>query len=195
LDLLDQYNASATFFVNGDNWAHNVDDDSTPWPGILRRMVDSGHQVGSHTWSHKDLTAASSAVRHTEISNLETALGHVLGFAPTYLRPPYASCSADCLADMEQMGYHVVNFDLDTKDYLYNSPGAIQVAKDAFAATLDAGSPDSSFLVLAHDTLQQTAEALTAFMLRKIRQRGYTAVTVGECLGDPPENWYRPVSV
>lgn len=196
LDFLSQYNANATFFVNGDNMAHNLTDASTPWPEILRRMVRSGHQIGSHTMSHVDLTAASSAIRQTQVRELEYALGHILGMVPTYLRPPYASCSLDCLREMEQMGYRVVNFDLDTKDYLYNAPGAIQTAMDTFAAALDAGSPlSSSFLVLSHDTLQQTSEALVPFMLERIRERGYTAVTVGECLGDLAENWYRPLAV
>ncbi|GAB1320879.1 Carbohydrate Esterase Family 4 [Madurella fahalii] len=196
LDLLDQYNASATFFVNGDNMAHNLVDTSTPWPEILRRMVRSGHQVGSHTMSHVDLTAASSAIRQTEVRELEYALGHILGIVPTYLRPPYGSCSPDCLREVEQMGYHVVNFDLDTKDYLHNAPGAIQTAMNTFAAALDTGSPlSSSFLVLSHDTLQYTTEALVPFMLEKIRERGYRTVTVGECLGDAAANWYRPPAV
>ncbi|KAL2020810.1 hypothetical protein VTK56DRAFT_7903 [Thermocarpiscus australiensis] len=193
LDLLDSYDAKATFFVNGENWSSDIDSASTPWPGILRRMDRSGHQIGSHTWSHVDLSSASSETRRYQISELEIALGNVLGKVPTYFRPPYGSCSADCLSDVGEMGYHVVNYDVDTKDYLYNSPDLIEMAKDLFSEALDAGGEDASFLVLSHDTLQSTAETLVPFMLDKIRERGYKAVTVGECLGDPARNWYRPV--
>lgn len=195
LDLLDQYGANATFFINGDNLAHNIADPLTPWPEILGRMFGSGHQIGSHTMSHVDLSTVSTAVRQTQIWELEDALGRVIGVVPTYLRPPYASCSADCLSDVEGMGYRVVNFDLDTRDWMYQTPGAIQRSINTFSRALDAGSPlTSSFLVLSHDTLQQTAEALTPFMLEKIRASGYRAVTVGECLGDPAANWYRPLA-
>lgn len=65
LDLLDQYHARATFFVNGDNFARgHIDDRATQWPDILRRMHRSGHQIGSHTWSHADLTYLDLEARH-----------------------------------------------------------------------------------------------------------------------------------
>jgi hypothetical protein len=55
---------------------------------------------------------------------------------------------------------------------------------------LDAQRWGNSFLVLSHDSLQYTALALVPHMLTEIKNRGYRAVTVGECLGDPSENWY-----
>lgn len=191
LDLLDQSGAKATFFINGENWSHGIDDFSTPWPSILRRMIDSGHQIASHTWSHRDLTQSSSEERRYQMQQLESALRTVIGKVPTYMRPPYANCVGDCLPDIENLGYHIVNFDVDTKDYLSNTPGTIQTAIDTFNGALDAGGPDSSFLVLSHDVHQTTAEILTPAMLGKIQERGFRAVTVGECLGDPEGNWYR----
>jgi len=95
------------------------------------------------------------------------------------------------LVDMEKMGYHVINFDLDTKDYANNTPEKIGNSMDTFSSALSAGTASSSFLVLAHDVHEQTATALVPFMLEKIKQKGYKAVTVGECLGDPAANWYR----
>ncbi|KAL2261530.1 hypothetical protein VTK26DRAFT_3996 [Humicola hyalothermophila] len=192
LDLLDQHKAKATFFVNGDNYAHNIDDPSSPWFGVLKRMIGSGHQIGSHTWSHVDLSAAASETRRQEVQTLEQALVRIIGKAPTYLRPPYASCSSECLSDMEQLGYRVVNFDADTLDYLHQQPGEIQGAINNFAAAFDSVKPNrGSILVLSHDVHQQTAEALVPFMLKSIEEAGYKAVTVGECLGDPADNWYR----
>lgn len=46
----------------------------------------------------------------------EMALRNVLGFFPTYMRPPYSDCTATsgCQGDMEDLGYHVVYFDVDT---------------------------------------------------------------------------------
>jgi peptidoglycan/xylan/chitin deacetylase (PgdA/CDA1 family) len=190
LDLLDEYGAKATFFINGDNWSRGVGDSSTPWPDILRRMDLSGHQIGSHTWSHADLSSADSPLREFQVYELEKTLFSVLGKAPTYLRPPYASCSADCLQETERMRLHVVNFDVDPKDYLHNDPNDIASAMENFSRALDERRWGDSFLVLSHDSLQNTAEFLVPHMLMEIKQRGYRAVTVGECLGDPAENWY-----
>ncbi|KAK4187169.1 family 4 putative carbohydrate esterase [Podospora australis] len=191
LDLLDSYGAKATFFINGDNWSHGIDDFSTPWPSILRRMIESGHQIASHTWSHKDLTQVGLDERVYQMQQLESALRTVIGRVPTYMRPPYANCVGDCLPEIERLGYHVVNFDVDTKDYLSNTPDTIQTAINTFYGALDSGGADSSFLVLSHDVHQTTAEILTPAMLEKIQERGYRAVTVGDCLGDPESNWYR----
>ena len=47
LDLLDEYDAKATFFELGEN--------ATDHPGLTRSVVAQGHALGSHTWNHKDL--------------------------------------------------------------------------------------------------------------------------------------------
>jgi len=190
LDLLDQYQAKVTFFVNGANWATGIDDPSTPWPGLLRRMFNSGHQIGSHTWSHVDLTAADTATRRAQLQYLEQALINVLGVYPSYLRPPYATCDFSCLTDVEAMGYRVVNFDVDTKDYLNNTPDTVRNSMNTFKAALD-DPARNSLLVLAHDVHQETALTLVPYMLEEIRRKGYRAVTVGECLGDSGQGWYR----
>jgi peptidoglycan/xylan/chitin deacetylase (PgdA/CDA1 family) len=190
LDLLDEYDAKATFFINGENWSRGISDFSTPWPGILRRMDKAGHQIGSHTWSHADLSKVNSDTCEHQIYELEKALFYVIGKAPTYLRPPYGSCSQGCLDVTERLGYHVINFDVDPKDYLHQGAGDIGAAMDDFSRTLDARRWGNSFLVLSHDPLQHTAESLVPHMLMEIQQRGLRAVTVGECLGDPEENWY-----
>lgn len=192
LDLLDQHGAKATFFVNGDNFGRgSIDDPSKPWPGLIRRMHNSGHQIGSHTWSHADLTNVDSQTRLTEVSRLETALVHILGFYPTYFRPPFAHCDAACEWDLGAMGYHVVNFDVDTKDYLHTTSEDIQISQNIFAGAVSGNPAETSYLVLSHDVWEQTARKLVPFMLNTLEQRGFKAVTVGECLGDPVENWYR----
>ncbi len=89
------------------------------------------------------------------------------------------------------MGYHVVNWDVDTKDYANNSPDMIYAAEDNFAGAV-AGDPRiSSYLVLSHDVHENTAYRLVEFMLQTVQERGFRAVTVGDCLGDEPQNWYR----
>ncbi|KAK3374811.1 carbohydrate esterase family 4 protein [Podospora didyma] len=191
LDLLDQYDAKATFFVNGNNYVTGLDDESTPWPGTLRRMIGAGHQIGSHAWAHMDMSSADSDIRHEQLTELEHVFAKVLGKIPRYFRPPYATCNTGCLNDVEGAGYHVINFDVDTKDYLHDSPDTISISEDTFAQALDGGGPESSFLVLSHDVHEYTAKTLTPFMLKKIKEKGYRAVTVGECLGDSPSNWYR----
>ena len=82
--------------------------------------------------------------------------------------------------------------DLDTSDYLNDSPTLIQNSKTIFDTALAGKSPTTDeFLVIGHDIHNQTANVLVEYMLQGLQKAGYKAVTVGECLGDPKENWYR----
>lgn len=57
---------------------------------------------------------------------------------------------------------------------------------------MDASSPETdSFLHIEHDIHYETVYNLTDYILSSLFAHGYKSVTVGECLGDPKENWYR----
>jgi peptidoglycan/xylan/chitin deacetylase (PgdA/CDA1 family) len=125
------------------------------------------------------------------------AIRNVIGKIPTYMRPPYSSCTGDsgCQQDLADLGYHIVNFNVDTDDYNQNTAENIQKSKDWFTGniTKDGAKADKGdkWLAIGHDILDQTANNLTEYMLSQLKQLGYKAVTVGDCLGDPKANWYR----
>lgn len=119
-------------------------------------------------------------------------MANIVGFFPTYMRPPYSSCNTACRATMSTLGYHITSFDLDTDDYNNVTPALIQNAKDNFFDAVNPSNPaTTSWLVIAHDIHEQTATTLTQYMLQTLQAKGYTAVTVGKCMNDPAANWYR----
>lgn len=128
-------------------------------------------------------------------SDLLQAFRNILGQIPTYIRPPYSECNKTCSSLLSTLGYHATYFDLDTSDYLNDSPTLIQNSKDLFTSSVAEYGSDpsqSNFLVIGHDIHYQTVYNLTEYMLQSMRTSGYgTSVTVGTCLGDPKENWYR----
>ncbi|KAI2622925.1 carbohydrate-binding module family 18 [Hypomontagnella submonticulosa] len=198
LDLLAKYNAKATFFITGiNNGKGEIDNPSLQWPSVIKRMYSDNHHIASHTWSHADLSTLTSARRRDEMVKNEMAFRNILGFIPTYMRPPYSSCTeaSGCQSDLAALRYHVVYYDLDTADYLNDSPSLIQNSKNNFDDYFVGKSPQTDdALVIAHDIHEQTVHNLTEYMLKGIQSRGYKAVTVGDCLGDPSRNWYRQVS-
>ncbi|EFW99950.1 chitin-binding protein [Grosmannia clavigera kw1407] len=202
LDTLKRYRTKATFFVNGmNNPLGSIDNPATLWPAVLRRMHAEGYQIGSHTWDHANLSVTSAFLRDQEVVFNEMAIRNVIGLVPTYLRPPYASCTgaSGCLDDLSNRGYHIVNFDIDTVDYNHDDPQTIQWSKDHFADILSHSGynqqgSQAGHISLSHDTKHETAVNLTSFMLSTLHLLGYRGVTVGECLGDPRENWYRDAS-
>lgn len=68
----------------------------------------------------------------------------------------------------------------------------IQNSEKIFDKALNGKSPTTDdFLVIGHDIHNQTSNVLVEYMLKGLLAKGYKPVTVGECLGDPQENWYR----
>ena len=194
LDVLDELEIKATFFVTGNNFGKgHIDNSSTPWPPILRRMYSAGHQIGSHTWTHRDLDQVNSTIQHTEMIYNEMAFRNLFGWIPTYMRPPYLDCTAEfgCTQLLSTLGYHIITENIDTKDYMYDDPQLIQNSKDRFSDAVSNDGTNHEYLILAHDVHYQTVVNLTRYMVETSLDRGYKLVTVGECLGDPVENWYR----
>ena len=86
LDKLDCYQARVTFFVLGSRVYSNRD--------TIKRAYDMGNQIGSHTYSHSDLTKMDNESILNEINNTNSVVKNVIGVCPTLLRPPYGNISA-----------------------------------------------------------------------------------------------------
>ncbi|CAI7601193.1 unnamed protein product [Penicillium pancosmium] len=178
LDTLAEYDAVATFFLNGINKGS-----ITSYPDILQRAVAEGHQLGSHTWRHPYLETLDHAAILSQMTLLEDEFVQILGYFPSYMRVPYLSSNDAILAAMAELGYHVIGASIDTKDYENDDAGLIWKSFEKFRLELDAGGS----IVLSHDTHFYTVETLVDNMLQEIRSRG---LKVAECLGDS-DNWYR----
>ncbi|KAJ2904125.1 putative chitin binding protein [Zalerion maritima] len=195
-DLLDTLKAGgikATFFVTGDNFGRGyINDATTDWPAVIKRMIEEDHQVASHTWTHPQLSSLDEATRRREMIYNEIALNDILGYMPTYMRPPYADCGSACAATMSDLGYHIILWNLDTLGYSNNNETAIETSKtiwDNNAGAADAIS--SAWIQLEHDPIYWSVYELIPYVIASINEKGYNAVTIGECLGDDPVNWYR----
>ncbi|KAJ3483374.1 hypothetical protein NLG97_g7321 [Lecanicillium saksenae] len=195
LDLLDRYHAKATFFITGNNLGKGtINDPAHSWGRLIKRMTASGHQIASHTWSHQRLTTLSRKHFLDQIHFNEVALADLLGFFPTYLRPPYSASNDMTDRWLGELGYHVTYFNLDTEGYLHDSPDMIQESKDIWDDAVEKQDPkNTKWLQIEHDTVFQSVYNFTEYALQSLFRNGFRSVTVGECLKDAPENWYRKV--
>ncbi|KAF4552560.1 Polysaccharide deacetylase-like protein 2 [Elsinoe fawcettii] len=201
LDILARYNAKATLFVAGNNGQPGGMDScgsgSGNYQAVVRRAYAEGHQIGHHTWTHPSLNGLDEQGFKNQIFYNEMAIRNLIGVVPTYLRPPYLECDGQCETRLGGLGYHTISVDLDTNDWRYTDPNTndVDIAKQTFTDFFfnADGSPKNprSALVLAHDIHQTTVRRLTEHMLQTGQRAGYRFVTVGECLGDSAENWYR----
>ena len=130
LATLDKYDAKATFFVLGKN--------VEMYPDLFRRIVDAGHRVGNHTYSHQK-GWGMSLERYTEDVDFANDLIHSELF-----RPPYAQITP-AQARLLGQRYKLVMWDIISRDYnrqlsprtclknvtKYLAPGAIVVFHDS----------------------------------------------------------------
>ena len=107
LDILQEYGVTATFGITGE-WADNN-------PDLVARIVEEGHQVMNHTWSHSSLTGFSDATEgilgtSARAAELESTNGVIMAAADgydtsPYWRPPYGDYDQSVLEDTAAAGY------------------------------------------------------------------------------------------
>lgn len=108
LDTLEKNgNIKATFFLVGTNGQSGIS--NTAYTPILKRMLSAGHQLGSHSWSHKDFDTISKQDKIEELVKNEEIFAKTLGLVPTYFRPPYTHCGDECISTLNELSYHVVS--------------------------------------------------------------------------------------
>ncbi|KAF9912966.1 hypothetical protein EC991_007580 [Linnemannia zychae] len=187
LDILKAKGVKATFFINGDNNAKLKD-----YEHIVKRAYKEGHQIASHTWSHKDLGKMSSGQVRKEMTLLDNAIKKLIGVKPVYMRPPFGSLSTTAKRTLGSMNYNVVLWDFDTNDWRH--PNDINKSMKPIHSAVDGGKK-GAHNILMHDIIEKTATTLTPRAIDHIRSKGYKMVTVGECLGKPKSAWYNMESV
>lgn len=96
LDLLDHYDAAATFFVVGRA--------AEAFPDQIDRIVDEGHALGNHTYSHPRLTSLSHAEVRRELTRANEVLEELSGHEISCYRPPEAKVNDDIHAIAVELG-------------------------------------------------------------------------------------------
>lgn len=174
LNVLKRKRVRATFFVVGSRAAKH--------PGLVRRIVDEGHAVGNHTYSHPELPKLSLGQVKREIERTGAEIKETAGFEPAMIRPPYGDIRPTQLDWARSRGYTVVNWDVDSQDWRQIPSGV--VLRNALRG-LRPGS-----IILMHagggtgQNLFGTVNALP-HLIDQLRAKGYELVTVPELLHIP----------
>jgi peptidoglycan/xylan/chitin deacetylase (PgdA/CDA1 family) len=139
------------------------------YPNAARIVVDNGHELGNHTWSHPTLTGLSSAAVRAEIERCRDRIAALTGGAGAFFRPSAAQhATAEVLRLAGAAGYAtVLSYDVDSRDFTDPGPVAIRDA----VANATAGS-----VVSMHLGHPGTLAALPG-LLDDLGHRGLTPVT------------------
>lgn len=163
LNTLKKYDIKATFFMLGSM----VD----TYPDVVKKIHDAGHEIGNHTYDHKDLTKLDEASIKQEIDSTNQKIEKLTGEKPTLLRPPYGAYN-DRVTKVEP-NMSIALWNIDTLDWKTHNPTAIlgEVKKEL--------QPHS--IVLMHDIHQDSADSLEN-VIKYLKSQGYTFVLANELI-------------
>lgn len=162
LDILDRYNAKATFFVTGEN---------PEYFNLIKEANDRGHTIGLHTYSHDyEKIYSSSKAYYQDLEEIAALCKEQIGYIPKYIRFPGGSSNeisrkynvgimSFLSKDVLKKGYQYYDWDISSSD----GEGTISVQKIIMESTM---SKDTNISILCHDANGKatTVQALPAII-------------------------------
>ena len=170
LDILDQYHVKATFFVTG-MWAKKNAD-------VLAEIARRGHEIGSHGYTHKDLTTLPEKDVIDELTRTADVIEQATGHRPTAFRAPYGAWNAKLVDIVGKEQLDFFQWDVDSLDWKGLSSEQMQAR--VFPRVV------SGSIILFHNDGEHTPEVMPV-ILEKLIADGYKPVTVTELLGESLE--------
>ncbi|QJU57856.1 glycosyltransferase [Sphingomonas sp. AP4-R1] len=189
LDILNAKKVPATFFVVGENaLAH---------PLLLQRILDTGSEIGNHTYTHPNLALASPRGTRIELNTTQRLLEAYTGRSMRLFRAPYFGDAEPTTEDelvpamlAQKQGYAIVGLHADSEDW--TRPGVQKIIDNTIDAVESGeweaknGDPNKSAnIVLLHDSGGDRAQTVAALptIIDDLRAKGYTFVPVSQLAG------------
>jgi poly-beta-1,6 N-acetyl-D-glucosamine synthase len=191
LDTLKELNVPGTFFVIGEN--------AVGHPGLLRRMYNEGHEIGSHSYTHPNLGAVSDFRVRLELESTQRAIQSIIGRSTILFRPPYNADSEPTtgeevkpVAIASQMGYYTIGESVDPQDWSLVNPtrtGGVRerTSQEIADMIISDVKEHKGNVVLLHDAggdRHMTVEALR-IAVPKLQKAGFKFVAVSQLFGKP----------
>ena len=167
LDILDKYDAKATFFLIGSKVSGQA--------SVVRSIQARGHQLGNHSWSHPELPKLSVDQIAGEIDRTNEAIRQATGVKPSILRPPYGAVNGVVLEQLRLRNMSSILWSVDTRDWADRNS---QIVCSRAVAGARPGA-----VILMHDIHPTSVNAVPC-ILNSLKQQGYSFVTVQNLIGD-----------
>ncbi|MFH1360716.1 MAG: polysaccharide deacetylase family protein [Candidatus Omnitrophota bacterium] len=175
LDELKKEGIKATFFMIG----HHAKE----YPDIARRVAQEGHEIENHGYAHSVLVYYTPEEIEEEIKYTEHVIRDATGRTTKYFRPPKAWLQPAIKKKIKAMGYEVVLWSLNSKDWV--------TFDSKYIARFISRNISNGDILLFHDSggvfskeggnRKETVDSISR-LAKKIRQQGFTFVTVEELL-------------
>ncbi|MDZ4683680.1 MAG: polysaccharide deacetylase family protein [Planctomycetaceae bacterium] len=147
LDALERWGLTATFFVVGREAERH--------PALMQRIVDAGHTIGNHTFTHSEPQTTSDETFLDEIAQTDRVLATWLGPPTRWVRPPKGELTWPKLRGLWRVNRTVALWNVDPRDYRMQSPAEA-------VAWVKGYRPRHGDIVLLHDRFAAAAQIVNA---------------------------------
>lgn len=165
LAKLKEHNIKTTFFLVN-IWLKD-------YPEVAKKIAEEGHEIGLHSTTHPHFTSLSEEQMKRELQKNHEMIEEVTGYRPRLFRPPFGDYNNKVIEVSRSLGYHVIQWDVDSLDWKDISARQIY---DRVTRQVKPGS-----IVLFHNNGKHTAEALEP-IIKTLKEQGYDIVPVSELL-------------
>jgi peptidoglycan/xylan/chitin deacetylase (PgdA/CDA1 family) len=177
LEVLAKHNVRATFFLIGRYVKQRQE--------IARAIVQAGHVVGNHTFSHPSLILTSARRTRTELEQCRQALNEAVGEHSSLFRPPFGSRRPGTLQLARSLGlepvmWNVTGWDWRGKPAEYVERKVQQQIRGGDVILLHDGGH------LAFGTDRSQTVIATDRLIAHYKSAGYEFVTVAEMMAESP---------
>lgn len=162
LDILEKYDARATFFVVGSR----INSSYQP----MQRAVKMGCEIGNHTYSHINLPSYYYSEIRDEIDTTNSLVKKYTGVTPKIVRAPGGSTDS---YSREAVNMPFIYWSIDTRDWESRNAGSV--------ISIVKSEVEDGDIILMHDIYDSTAKASETIIPWLINQ-GYQLVTVSELM-------------
>jgi len=175
LDILKAKGVPATFFVVGEN--------ALPHPRLLNRIIEEGHELGNHSYTHPNMALLSLRGVRLELNAAERLVEAYTGRGMRLFRAPYFGDAEPTTADelgpalaAQQSGYLNVGLHVDPADW--RRPGIVEIVRRTVEQVESGDEERSGNIVLLHDGGGDRSETVAALphIIDILRARGYRFV-------------------
>lgn len=174
MSLLHDLDVKATFFVIGESLAASPDGG--------RRLVQAGHQLGNHSYTHDRMIFRSGDFYSREIEQTDAQIRAAGFLGPIVVRPPFTKKLIGLPLYLARTNRTSVTWDIEPDSDVATAGSADRMT----AAVLASARPGS--IVLLHPWYDSRGETMRAIgpIVSGLRERGFHFATVNELLALRP---------
>lgn len=165
IDILNEFNCTATFFLVG-FW---VDD----YPDMVKAIDEAGMEIGTHSNTHPDMVKLDKTTMKSELETSISKIENITDKKVSLFRAPFGSYNNDLLDTAEELGLKTIQWDVDSLDWKGLS------ASDISSRVMSRVKNGS--IILMHNNSDNVLDALR-LVLNRLKVQGYKVTGISELI-------------